>query len=381
MPAFNDKLSNYGTTIFTVMSGMANEHNALNLSQGFPDFQPAPKLLKLVQKHMENGGNQYAPMPGHIKLRERISEKTETVYGVYYHPETEITVTSGATEAIFVAITALIDRDDEMIILEPAYDCYKPAIELNGGKAVPVRMKAPEFSVPWEEVENAINEKTKAIIINSPHNPTGSILSAADMEKLEKIVLKNDLYVISDEVYEHIIFDDEIHQSAALFENLRKRSFIISSFGKTYHNTGWKVGYCIAPEEMTKAFRKVHQYVNFSTHTPSQLAFADFLQYKNEYLDLPKFYQKKRNKFKELIAKSRFEFEPAKGTYFQLLSYGHMDQKGDRDYAEYLTKEFKLASIPISVFYTDLHDPKMLRFCFAKSDETLEKAADILCRI
>lgn len=376
-----DKLSNYGTTIFAIMSGMAQDYDALNLSQGFPDFQPNPKLLKLVTKHMESGGNQYAPMPGLLKLRERISEKTEQIYGTYYNPDTEITVTSGATEALYVAISSITERDDEVIIFEPAYDSYKPVIELNGGKCIPIKLEAPDFKINWLEVQEKINDKTRAIIFNTPHNPTGTIWSKEDLEKLAKLADQNNLWVISDEVYEHIIFDGEEHQSAMLKDSLKDRSFIISSFGKTYHNTGWKVGYCLAPEALMNTFRKIHQFLCFSTHTPSQLAFAEFLQFKNEYLDLPRFYQKRRNKFAELISGSKFEFIPSKGTYFQLLSYAHMDERSDREYAEYLTKEFKIASIPISVFYSDGYDPKMLRFCFAKSDETLEKAADILCRI
>lgn len=378
---YPNKLPKVGTTIFAIMSQMAKENDALNLSQGFPDFQTSERLINLVHKHMKNGANQYAPMPGDIKLRERISEKTEQVYGVYYHPESEITVTSGATEALFVAITAITEPGDEIIIFEPAYDSYKPVIELNGGVSVPVRLEAPDFQVNWNAVEEKITERTKGIIFNTPHNPTGTIWSEMDLQRLAEISENKNLWVISDEVYEHIIFDDEKHQSAMLIESLQKRSFIISSFGKTYHNTGWKVGYCVAPEGLSKSFRKIHQFVCFSTHTPSQLAFAEFLQFKNEYLDLPRFYQRRRNKFLDLIKNSKFEFSPSKGTYFQLLSYGHIDDRDDKSYAEYLTKEYKVASIPISVFYSDAYDPKMLRFCFAKSDETLVKAANIICRI
>lgn len=378
---YPNKLPDVGTTIFAIMSKMAQDNDAINLSQGFPDFQTSERLINLVHKHMLNGANQYAAMPGHIKLRERISEKTESLYGVYYNPESEVTVTSGATEALFVAISAVTEPGDEIIIFEPAYDSYKPVIDLNGGICIPVRLEAPEFKIDWNEVEEKISKKTKAVIFNTPHNPTGSIWSEMDLQRLAEIAEAHNLWVISDEVYEHIIFDDEVHQSAMLIESLKERSFIISSFGKTYHNTGWKVGYCVAPEALSKSFRKIHQFVCFSTHTPSQMAFADFLQFKNEYLDLPRFYQRRRNKFLELIKDSKFEFSASKGTYFQLLSYGHMDERDDKTYAEYLTKEYKIASIPISVFYSDGYDPKMLRFCFAKSDETLVKAANILCRI
>ncbi|MEQ8517899.1 MAG: methionine aminotransferase [Cytophagales bacterium] len=378
---YPNKLPDVGTTIFAIMSKMAQDNDAINLSQGFPDFQTSERLINLVHKHMLNGANQYAAMPGHIKLRERISEKTESLYGVYYNPESEVTVTSGATEALFVAISAVTEPGDEIIIFEPAYDSYKPVIDLNGGICVPVRLEAPEFKIDWNHVEEKISNKTKAVIFNTPHNPTGSIWSEMDLQRLAEIAEAHNLWVISDEVYEHIIFDDEEHQSAMLIESLKERSFIISSFGKTYHNTGWKVGYCVAPEALSKSFRKIHQFVCFSTHTPSQMAFADFLQFKNEYLDLPRFYQRRRNKFLELIKDSKFEFSASKGTYFQLLSYGHMDERDDKTYAEYLTKEYKIASIPISVFYSDAYDPKMLRFCFAKSDETLVKAANILCRI
>ncbi|MEQ8360962.1 MAG: methionine aminotransferase [Cytophagales bacterium] len=378
---YPNKLPDVGTTIFAIMSKMAQDNDAINLSQGFPDFQTSERLINLVHKHMLNGANQYAAMPGHIKLRERISEKTESLYGVYYNPESEVTVTSGATEALFVAISAVTEPGDEIIIFEPAYDSYKPVIDLNGGICIQVRLEAPEFKIDWNEVEEKISKKTKAVIFNTPHNPTGSIWSEMDLQRLAEIAEAHNLWVISDEVYEHIIFDDEVHQSAMLIESLKERSFIISSFGKTYHNTGWKVGYCVAPEALSKSFRKIHQFVCFSTHTPSQMAFADFLQFKNEYLDLPRFYQRRRNKFLELIKDSKFEFSASKGTYFQLLSYGHMDERDDKTYAEYLTKEYKIASIPISVFYSDGYDPKMLRFCFAKSDETLVKAANILCRI
>lgn len=374
----NSKLPNVGTTIFTVMSKLAAENNAINLSQGFPDFSCNPDLIELVSKYMKAGNNQYAPMAGLIQLREMLAQKTEELYGAQYNPDTEITITAGATQAIYTAITAIIREGDEVIVFEPAYDCYQPAIELNGGKTIYLQLKAPNYSIDWEEVKKMMNHRTKMIIVNTPHNPTGSIMSAADMVMLQKLTKDTDIVIISDEVYEHIIFDGHAHQSVARYPHLAERSFIISSFGKTYHATGWKVGYCVAPQNLMNEFRKVHQFLVFSTNTPIQFALAEFLQQKNQYLELGNFYQKKRDYFISLIKYSRFEFTPSAGTYFQLLNYKKLSSEKDTDYAIRLTKEFKLAAIPISVFYHEGVDNHVLRFCFAKKEETLEKAAAII---
>jgi methionine aminotransferase len=377
----NSKLPNVGTTIFTVMSKLAADHNAINLSQGFPDFQCSEEMISLVNKYMKAGQNQYAPMAGMMPLREALAQKTEALYGAKYDPETEITVTAGATQAIYTAISAIIREDDEVIIFEPAYDCYQPAIEMNGGKTIFLQLQAPSYSIDWEKVKKMINHRTKMIIINTPHNPTGSIMSAADMQNLEKLVHGTDIVIISDEVYEHIIFDGQKHQSVARFPNLAERSFIISSFGKTYHTTGWKLGYCVAPKNLMAEFRKVHQFLVFSCNTPIQLALAEFLQQKDNYLGLGNFYQKKRDHFISLIRNSKFDFIKSPGTYFQLLSYKKLSTEKDTDYAVRLTKEFKIASVPVSVFYHEQEDNHVLRFCFAKKEETLEKAAEILNKI
>lgn len=377
----NSKLPNIGTTIFTVMSKLAVENNAINLSQGFPDFMCNPEIIELVNKYMKSGNNQYAPMPGLIQLREALAQKTEELYGTRYNPDTEITITAGATQAIYTAITAIIREGDEVIVFEPAYDCYQPAIELNGGKTIYLQLKAPDYSIDWEEVKKVMNHRTKMIIINTPHNPTGAVLSSADMIMLQKLIKDTDIVIISDEVYEHIIFDGQSHQSVARYPHLAERSFIISSFGKTYHTTGWKIGYCVAPQNLMAEFRKVHQFLVFSANTPIQFALAEFLQQKKHYQELGKFYQQKRDYFISLIQHSKFDFTPAAGTYFQLLNYKNITTEKDSDYAIRLTKEFKIAAIPVSVFYHEHIDNKVLRFCFAKKEETLEKAAAIINRI
>jgi methionine aminotransferase len=385
MPQFpgsiNSKLPKVGTTIFTVMSKLAQEHKAINLSQGFPDFSCKDELTGLVTKHMKAGLNQYAPMPGVMTLREAIAEKTEALYGCAYDPETEITITAGATQAIYTAITAFVKEDDEVLIFEPAYDCYVPAIELNGGTPVYYQMKAPAYSIDWDEVKKLVNHHTKMIIINTPHNPTGSIMKASDMAMLQKLTANTEIVIVSDEVYEHILFDGEEHQSVARFPKLAERSIIVSSFGKTFHTTGWKVGYCTAPKNLMTEFRKVHQFLVFSVNTPMQYAIADFLKNKKNYLDLSNFYQKKRDYFNKLIGKSRFSFQPSAGTYFQLLNYKTIGTEKDTEYAVKLIKEAGIASVPVSVFYHQPQDNQMLRFCFAKADETLEKAAELLCKI
>jgi methionine aminotransferase len=378
---FSSKLPGIGTTIFTTMSKLAAEHNALNLSQGFPDFSCVPQLSNLVNEAINKGYNQYAPMPGLLSLREIIAQKTYELYSAQYHPETEITITAGATQAIFTAITAVVNEGDEVIVFEPAYDCYLPAIELCGGKPVFIPLKFPDYEINWDYVKKNIRQKTKLIIINTPNNPTSSILSARDMERLEKLLANTNIIVLSDEVYEHIIFDGYEHQSVCRYPKLAERSFVISSFGKTYHTTGWKIGYCLAPSELMNEFRKVHQYNVFSVNTPIQHAFAKILEEKHLYLELSAFYQQKRDLFRQLIKGSRFSLQNCSGTYFQLVRYNSISNEKDVDFAVRLIKEHKIASIPISVFYHKPEDNKVLRFCFAKSTETLEKAAEILNKI
>ena len=385
MPSFKyqlqSKLPSVPTSIFTVMGKLATEQNALNLSQGFPDFESDSKLIELVNEAMKNGKNQYAPMPGIFSLRKAITEKMERLYRVSYNPETEVTITAGATQAIFTIIAAMIKKDDEVIIFKPAYDCYEPTIELFGGKTVAVQLNPEEFSINWSEVKQLISDKTKMIIINTPHNPSGRVLSKEDMLQLESLLKDTNIFLLSDEVYEHIIFDGEKHQSAALFPALAERTFITASFGKTFHNTGWKVGYCIAPSELTKEFRKVHQFNVFSVNHPTQVALATYINTPKNYLELGSFYQAKRDLFLDLIKDSRFKFTPSVGTYFQLLNFATITDESDYDFAVRLTKEQKIASIPISVFNENKYDSKVIRFCFAKKDETLKKAAEILCKI
>ena len=363
------------------MSQLANEHQAINLSQGFPDFESSEELTGLVSSAMEKGLNQYAPMPGILPLREQIAIKTEKLYGAVYHPESEITITSGATQAIYTAIAATITEGDEVIIFTPAYDCYEPAIELNGGRTVFVQMHAPDYKINWEQVKKLINQRTKMIIINSPHNPTGTILEDEDMLALEKIVSDTDILLISDEVYEHIIFDGKKHQSASKYPGLAERSFIISSFGKTFHNTGWKMGYCLAPKNLMTEFRKAHQFIVFSANTPIQYGLTEYLKNEDNYLSLNSFYQEKRDRFTSLIKDSRFEILPSSGTYFQLLRYKGITDMADTEFAIELTQQHKIASIPVSVFYHQKVDEKILRFCVAKKEATLEKAAEILNKV
>lgn len=381
MMNFQSKLPNSGTTIFSVMSALAREHNAINLSQGFPDFACSENLLSLAEQYMKRGFNQYAPMQGVIQLRERIAEIIEKCYGKKYSPETEITVTAGATQAIYTAIATFIHNGDEVIIFEPAYDCYQPAIELHGGKAIAITLKFPEFKINWQEVESSITEKTKMIIINTPHNPSGSILDEQDLLDLQKLVKSKNILVLSDEVYEHMVFDNNKHESVARYPSLSEQSIIVSSFGKTVHTTGWKIGYLAAPKELMKEIQKVHQYLVFAVNHPFQLALADFLSEENNYLALKNFYSEKRDYFLKLTSASRLIPGKCRGTYFQLMDYSKISDEKDTDFAIRLTKEFKLASVPLSVFYNSGHDQKLLRFCFAKKNETLEKAAEIICRL
>ena len=376
--SYRSKLPRTGTTIFTEMSRLAAQHKAINLSQGFPDFDCSPALIKLVEQHLRKGHNQYAPMEGLLSLREAIAEKTEALYSAKYKADTEITITAGATQAIYTALGSMISEGDEVIVFTPAYDCYAPAIELNGGKPVYVQLTTPHYSIDWEQVKKVINQRTKVIILNTPHNPTGAILSMEDMVKLEKLISNTDIIIVSDEVYEHVIFDGYEHQSIARFPKLAQRSFIISSFGKTYHTTGWKIGYCLAPENLMKEFRKAHQFIVFSVNTPLQYAFAEFLNKKDEYLGLGKFYQEKRDYFIKLLKGSKFTIKPSLGTYFQLLGYEKITQQEDTEFARELVEKHRLAAIPVSVFYHKNVDDHVLRFCFAKEESTLEKAAEIL---
>lgn len=375
------KLPNIETTIFTIMSGLANKHKAINLSQGFPNFKSDQKLIDLVSKAMNSGYNQYALMPGNMELREAIAKKFDLLYGSSYHPESEITITAGATQAIYDVITAFVRADDEVIILKPAYDCYEPSIRINGGKPVSIQLEAPNYQVDWNEVAQKMSSKTKMIIINTPHNPSGTIFSEADMLKLQELTKNSNIIVLSDEVYEHIVFDGEKHQSACLFPDLKSRSFITASFGKTFHNTGWKTGYCCAPKELMEEFQKIHQFNVFSVNHPVQKGLADYMQDPNTYLGLSEFFQAKRDLFLNLIKDSRFQFKPSQGTYFQVLDYSKITQEYDVDYAKRLTIENGLASIPLSVFNENKLDNNVLRFCFAKTDDTLKQAADILNNI
>jgi methionine aminotransferase len=378
----DSKLPNVGTTIFTVIGELANRHNAINLGQGFPDFSAPEALLDRVDHHVRQGHNQYAPMAGVATLREAIAAKVEQSYGRPISAEREITVTPGATEALYCAITACVRPGDEVIVFDPAYDSYEPAIELSGGRAVHLPLLPPEFAIDWQRVEDAINPRTRMIILNSPHNPTGATLSAADLETLAELVRETDILLLSDEVYEHLVYDGETHHSLLSHEELAARAFVVFSFGKTYHVTGWKTGYCIAPPALTAELRKVHQYVAFVAVTPIQLALADYLRDCPEhYRQLPAFYQRKRDLFCEHMTGSRFKFTPARGTFFQLMDYSDISDRDDMAMAQWLTRETGVAAIPVSVFYQEPPAARYVRFCFAKEDQTLIKAAELLCRI
>lgn len=378
----NSKLPDVETSIFTVMSKMATEHKALNLSQGFPDFPVSGELIDRLHYYMKKGYNQYAPMPGVPELRKAIAAKLKVTFGIEVDTEQEITLTAGATEALFCVFTALIRKGDEVLILDPAYDSYVPATELQGGKALRVPLDTQTFRPDWKAIEQAITSNTRLIVLNTPHNPTGAVLEKEDMEQLEELLKRHQqLWVLSDEVYEHITFDGKEHQSVLRFPALRQRAAAVFSFGKTFHATGWKSGYVVAPPALMREIRKIHQYVTFCVHTPTQLALADYLQDPSHYLDLPAFYQQKRDAFLRMMEGSRFRPIPCSGTYFQLYSYADISDKPDREMAEWLTKEHGVAGIPISVFYEDKRDQKLLRFCFAKNEETLLKAANILCKI
>jgi methionine aminotransferase len=375
------KLPNVGTTIFTVMSRLAQEHNAINLSQGFPDFDCAKKLRDLVTKYINAGLNQYPPMAGIMRLRERIAEKAESLYAAKYDPEHEVTVVPGATYGIFTAISTLVRPGDEVVMFEPTYDSYLPSVEVNGGVPVCVQLRYPDYSIDWSEVQRAITPKTRVILINTPNNPTASVFSGEDMRMLEGMLRGTDIVVVSDEVYEHIVFDGHQHQSVARFPGLAERSIVVSSFGKTYHVTGWKMGYVLAPKELMAEFRKVHQYNVFVTNGPLQYALAEFMENPEAYLSLAGFYQKKRDFFLDGVKGSRFKPLPSRGTFFQNLAYDAVSEEKDTDLAIRLTRERGIASIPVSVFYRKPPPHKVLRFCFAKSEDTLARGAEILCKI
>ena len=375
------KLPRVGTTIFTVMSKLAQEHNAINLSQGFPDFDCAPELRELATRYLNAGLNQYPPMAGVPALREAVAEKVCSLYGTEYDVDDEVTIVPGATYAIYTAIAATIRPGDEVILLEPAYDSYAPAVEVHGGKPVYVQLTYPDYAIPWESVQQAITERTRMIVINTPNNPTASVFSGEDLGMLQSTLAGTDILVVADEVYEHIVFDGHAHQSVARFPGLAERSFVVSSFGKTFHVTGWKLGYVVAPRELMAEFRKVHQFNVFVANGPLQYALAEYMKRKDAYLELAAFYQAKRDFFLAGISGSRFKPLASRGTFFQNLCYDALSDERDTDLAVRLTREHGVASIPISVFYREPPAHRVLRFCFAKSEATLEKGAEILCRI
>lgn len=379
--SLNSKLPNTGPSIFAVMSGLAIEHKAINLSQGFPDFPISEELIDRVTYYMKEGFNQYAPMPGVVALRKSISDMFEENHNSYYDPETEITITAGATQALFTAISAFINKGDEAIILEPAYDSYAPAVELNGGRVKRSKLLFPEYKINREEIAALVTGKTRLLIINSPHNPTGSLLEKQDMEFIQKLCKGTDIIIISDEVYEHLIFEKHQHESACRFEDLKKRSIVIGSFGKTFHATGWKTGFAIAPEYLMKEFRKVHQFLVFASNTPIQYAIADYIKKPENYDYLGEFFQSKRDIFVNALAGSRFKPLTCLGTYFQLLDYSQISNEKELDFAKRLTIEHGIASVPVSPFYKYGEENQSLRFCFAKEESTLLKAAEILCKI
>jgi methionine aminotransferase len=385
MPRFpgdlSSRLPNVGTTIFTVMSRLAAETGALNLSQGFPEFSAPPELFDLVHRHMRAGSNQYAPMAGAAPLREAIARKVEALYGARYDPEHEITVTAGGTQAIFTAVAALVRPGDEVVLFEPAYDSYAPAVALNGGTAVRARLRFPDYRPDWAEVRRLVGPRTRLIVVNTPHNPSGAVFDADDVRSLAALVEGTNVVVLADEVYEHIVFDGRRHESCARYPDLAARSFVVSSFGKTYHVTGWKVGYVLAPRELTLEFRRAHQFVVFTVNTPVQLALAEWLGDASRYLELAAFYERKRDLFRQGLAATRLRVLPCHGTYFQLASYAGLTAEADAPLAERLTREAGVASIPVSAFYEEPPGDPVLRFCFAKNDDTLARACDRLAKI
>ncbi len=378
----HSKLPQVGTTIFSRMSQLAEARQAINLSQGFPDFDGPEALLSRVDAHIRRGANQYAPMSGVSRLREAIAAKVERCYGRKVDAETEITVTSGATEALFAAISAAVSPGDEVLLFDPAYDSYVPAIALNGGIPVRIPLFPPAFNIDWDRVSATITPRTRMIIVNTPHNPTGQILSSEDMRCLEALVANTSILVLSDEVYEHVVFDGEEHQSVNRYPALVNRSFVVSSFGKTYHITGWRIGYCVAPPVLTAELRKVHQYLTFSSSTPLQLALGDYMDEAPLHEQaLPSFYQFKRDHFNALMAGSKFKFTPAAGSYFQVMDYSALSDLPDTEFVVWLLERAGVAAIPLSVFYEQAPDMRLVRFCFAKKEATLEEAAKRLCAI
>ena len=378
----SSKLPSIGTTIFSVMSQLAAEHKAVNLGQGFPDFEPPQALRDALTRAMADGRNQYAPGIGLVSLREEIARKTQRLYGHAVNPDSEVTVTSGATEAIFAAIAALVRQGEEVIVFDPAYDCYEPAIDLQGARAVHIPLSQPDFSIDWQRVRDVITPRTRMILINSPHNPSGAVLSADDLDALAEIVRDTNIVVLSDEVYEHIVYDGAAHQSVLRHPELAARSVVVSSFGKTYHCTGWKVGYAVAPAALSAEFRKVHQYLTFCTFHPAQVAFAEFMASTPEhYLELPAFYQAKRDRFRALLAPSRFKLLDVPGGYFQLVDYSAIRDEDDLAFCQWLVREGGVAAIPLTPFCATPPGTRLARLCFAKSDATMEAAAERLVRL
>ena len=381
-PDIESKLPDVGTTIFTVMSRLAHDHGAINLSQGFPDFEPPDALLDGVTHYLKSGKNQYPPMIGVPELRQAIAGKLKSMSDIEVDPESGITITSGATEALFCAIHAVVRPGDEVIVFDPAYDSYDPAVSLAGGKTIHLPLTLPDYRIDWAALEAALNRKTRLVIINSPHNPTGTILTRDDVDQLSALTRPYGCHLLSDEVYEHIIFDGETHASVLTHPELGQRSFAVFSFGKTYHATGWKIGYCVAPEILMAEFRKIHQFNTFTTITPMQWALADFIRDQpDHYLQLPAFYQHKRDLFRSLMKDSRFSLPPSRGTYFQLADYSAISDLDDMDFARWITTEKGVAVIPLSPFYRDPPGTRIVRFCFAKQDQTLKQAAELLCAI
>lgn len=385
MPSFprslSSRLPEVGTTIFSVMSALAHEHGALNLSQGFPDFDAPTELLALLDQHARAGHNQYAPMAGVPVLREAIAAKVQALYGAPFDVDAEVTVTAGATQALFTAIAALVHPGDEVIVFTPVYDSYAPSVALQGGKVVYANLSLPDYRPDWAEVARLITPRTRMIILNTPHNPTGTVWTAEDMAQLEALVKDTDIVLLSDEVYEHMVFDAARHESVLRYPALAERSIVVSSFGKTYHITGWKVAYCVAPRELMAEFRKAHQFIVFTVHAPSQYALADFMKRPGWNEQLKALYQGKRDIFRQALSGSRFELLPCEGTYFQCVKYGAISDEGDRAFVERLTREHGVAAIPVSAFYPQGDDHGVIRFCFAKSAATLEQALERLIRL